>query len=98
MNKGIMDLLSNGLQEDPEREVMTASLKESIIRLMKGYKLAYGPANDLLAGILRALSLEDSDITDEIEPVILPSTQTDDLTQSPGPSSGSGPSTPPRYE
>ena len=95
MNKGIMDLLSNGLQEDPEREVMTASLQESIIRLMKGYKLAYGPANNLLAGILRALSLEDSDITDEIEPVILPSTQTDDLTQSPGPSSGSGPSTPP---
>ena len=95
MSKGIMDLLSNGLQEDPYKDVLTVNLKESIGRLTKGYKLAYGPANDLLAGILRALSLEDSDIADEIALVQPPSTQSDESTPNPGSNSGSGPSPPP---
>ena len=39
MSKGIMDLLLKGLQDDPERDVLTFSLKESLVRLTKGYKL-----------------------------------------------------------
>ena len=46
MSKGIMDLLPTGQQDDPERDVLTSSLKKSLVRHTKGYKeLAYGPAN-----------------------------------------------------
>ena len=67
MSKGILELLSKGLVDDPDRDVLKISLKEGLATLAKGYKLAYGPANDLLSGILKALSLEDSDIEDEID-------------------------------
>ena len=68
ISKGILEILSQNLLEDPERDVLKISLKESLAILAKGNKLQYGPANYLLSGILRALSLEDSDVLDEITP------------------------------
>ena len=92
ISKGILDLLSNGLVEDPDRDVLKTSLKESLAILAKGNKLQYGPANNLLASILQTLALEDSDIADEITTVPIPASQDEHLPQSPtqGPSSGSG--------
>ena len=92
-SKGILDLLSNELQEDPDRDVMKTSLKESLAILAKGNKLQYGPANNLLASILKALSLEDSNDDDEIAPATLPGSQEELSAQNPsqGPSSGPEP-------
>ena len=91
ISKGILDLLSNGLVEDPYRDALKTSLKESLAILAKGNKLQYGPANNLLASILQTLALEDSDIADEITTVPIPASQDEHLPQSPtqGPSSGS---------
>ena len=88
ISKGILEILSQNLLEDPERDVLKISLKESLAILGKGNKLQYGPANYLLSGILRALSLEDSDVLDEITPYTA-STQGDEQDNPPqGPSSG----------
>jgi hypothetical protein len=91
ISKGILDLLSNGLVEDPCRDALKISLKESLAILAKENKLQYGPANNLLESILKTLALEDSDIADEITTVPIPASQDEHLPQSPtqGPSSGS---------
>ena len=41
MSKGVIDLLSNGLQEDPEKDVLLQSLKECLEKMAKGKKLAF---------------------------------------------------------
>jgi hypothetical protein len=83
MSKGILDLLSNGLVEDPCRDVLKISLKESLAILAKGKRLQYGPANNLLVSILQTLTLEDGNIADEITTVPIPASQDDLLPQSP---------------
>ena len=81
MSRGVVDLLSNRLQDDPEKDVLLLSLKECLAKLAKRNKLPYMAANYLLANILNALVIEGSDISDEITHVTLPDSQADDLTQ-----------------
>ena len=77
-SKSVIDILSNGMQDDPEKDVLLLSLKECLAKLAKGNKLPYMAANYLLANILNALQLEDGDISDEITLVTLPASQADE--------------------
>jgi hypothetical protein len=61
MSKGTIDVLSNGLQDDPGKDVIQLSLKECLVKLAKGNKLPYKAANYLLVNILKAITLEGSD-------------------------------------
>ena len=53
----IIELLSNNLKEDLDRDSLKITLKESLAMVAKGTPLQKGPANDLLTCILRALRL-----------------------------------------
>ena len=66
MNKGAINILSNGLQDDPERDVIMLSLKECLAKMAKGNKLPYKAANYLLVNILNAITIEGSNTSDEI--------------------------------
>ena len=66
MSRGVLDLLSNGLEDDPEKDVLLLSLKDCLVKMAKGNKLQYKAANYLLTNILNALTLEDGDGSDEI--------------------------------
>ena len=66
MSKGTIDILSNGLRDDPEKDVILLSLKECLNKLAKGNKLPYKAANYLLVNILNAVTLEGSDASEEI--------------------------------
>lgn len=74
MNKGIINLLANGLQDDLDKDVR---VKECLDRLAKGKKLPYMAANYLLANLLNSLTFEDSDPLDEITLEPLSGSQTD---------------------
>jgi hypothetical protein len=52
----IIELLSNNLKEDLDRDSLKVTLKESLAIVAKGTPLQKGPANDLLTCILRTLS------------------------------------------
>ena len=80
-NQGVIDLLSNGLQDDPEKDVLLPSLKECLAKMAKGNKLPYMAANYLLIKVLKALALEDGDVADEIPLANLPDSQLDELSQ-----------------
>ena len=77
MNQGVLDILSNGLQEDLGRDVSMISLKECLTKLANGYKLPYKAANYLLTSVLSALAPEDGDTTEEMADHDLPGTQTE---------------------
>ena len=77
MNQGVLDTLSNGLQEDLGRDVSLISLKECLTKLANGYKLPYKAANYLLTSVLSALAPEDGDTTEEMADHDLPGTQTE---------------------
>ena len=66
ISKGILEILANNLKEDPDRDVVKMSLKDSLAVIAKGNKLNYGAANQLLMSVLRILNLEDSAAEDEI--------------------------------
>ena len=66
MSRGIVDLLTIGLQDNPEKDCLSLSLGDCLAKLANGKKLPYMAANYLLANILNSLSLEDSDVADEI--------------------------------
>ena len=57
VSEEVIDLLSNHLKEDLDRDVLKVSLKESLALAAKGTKLQNGPANDLLYCIIRSLSM-----------------------------------------
>ena len=63
---GMIDILKNGLVEDPEQTLSKLTLVECITVLTKGKKLQVAPANYLLSKLMRMLSIEDSAIEDEI--------------------------------
>ncbi len=75
ISKGAINILSNGLQDDPERDVIMLSLKECLAKMVKGNKLPYKAANYLLINILNAITIEGSDTSDEIRPVTHPDPQ-----------------------
>lgn len=77
MSKGTIDVLSNGLQDDPGKDVIQLSLKECLVKLAKGNKLPYKAANYLLVNILKAITLEGSDASEEIRPDTWPDSQAD---------------------
>ena len=68
INRGVIDLLQNGLVEDTEQTLSKLTLKECLSVIARGNKLQYASANYLLNGLLKMLSLEDSHIDDEILP------------------------------
>ena len=74
-SQGVIDLLSNGLQDDPEKDVLLPSLKECLAKMAKRNKLPYMAANYLLINVLKALALEDGDVADEISLANLPASQ-----------------------
>ena len=74
--------MSNGLQEDLERDITLISLKECLTKLANGYKLPYKAANYLLMSVLSALAPEDGDMSEEMEDLDLPRTQTPTVTRS----------------
>ena len=57
ISEDVIELLSKNLKEDPERDVLKVSLKESLALAAKNTKLQNGPANYLLFCILKALSV-----------------------------------------
>ena len=77
MSKGTIDVLSNRLQDDPGKDVIQLSLKECLVKLAKGNKLPYKAANYLLVNILKAITLEGSDASEEIRPDTWPDSQAD---------------------
>ena len=81
INQGVLDTLSNGLQEDLERDVTLISLKECLAKLANGYKLPYKAANYLLTSILCTLAPEDGDTSEEMVSLDSPGTQIEDATQ-----------------
>jgi hypothetical protein len=89
MSKGTIDILSNGLRDDPEKDVILLSLKECLNKLAKGNKLPYKAANYLLVNILNAITLEGSDASEEIradsqvDPDDRTRDESDDTTQNP---------------
>ena len=69
VSKGVIDLLQNGLVEDADQSKLSKlTLKECLSFIAQGKKLQNAPANYLLVGLLRMLSIEDSPIEDEIPP------------------------------
>ena len=66
ISMGMIDILKNGLVEDPEQTLSKLTLVECITVLTKGKKLQVAPANYLLSKLMRMLSIEDSAIEDEI--------------------------------
>lgn len=66
ISKGVIDLLQNGLTEDTEQTLSKLSLKECLSIISQGKKLQNAPANYLINSLLRAISIEDSPIEDEI--------------------------------
>ena len=81
INQGVLDTLSNGLQEDLERDVTLISLKECLAKLANGYKLPYKAANYLLTSVLCALAPEDGDTSEEMVSLDSPGTQIEAATQ-----------------
>ena len=75
ISKGILEILSQNLKEDPDRDVLKLSLRDSLAIIAKGNKLQYGPANHLLVSILKILNLEDSAVEDEITSILTQSSQ-----------------------
>ena len=65
VSKTVLDILRNGLREDPKSKV---SYEECLLVASQGKKLAYGPANYLLVGLLRVLSIANGPIGDEFQP------------------------------
>ena len=63
----IIELLSNNLKEDLDRDSLKITLKESLAIVAKGTPLQKGPANDLLTCILRTLSLVGEEYKEEEE-------------------------------
>jgi hypothetical protein len=53
----VIEVLASNLKEDPARDDLKVTLKESLALASKGTKLKNGPANELLFCILRSLSL-----------------------------------------
>ncbi len=80
-SQGVIDLLSNGLQDDPEKDVLLPSIKECLAKMAKGNKLPYMAANYLLIKVLKALALEDGNVADEISLANLPDSQLDEPSQ-----------------
>ena len=76
---GVIDIFSNGLLDDPDKDVLLPSLKECLAKLTKGNKLPYMAANYLLINILNTLALEDGDIRDEITDVNPSSSQVEEF-------------------
>ena len=71
LSKSVLDILRNGLRENPEQQAEASSKQtyEDCLRtLSQGKKLQYGAANYLLLGIVRSLCLEDCPPDDELQP------------------------------
>jgi hypothetical protein len=68
ISKCIVELLSKGLVDDTENPVFKLTFEECLKVMTQGKKLQNAPANYLLYGLMRALSIEDSPIEDEIPP------------------------------
>ena len=68
ISKSIVELLSKGLVDDTENPVFKLTFEECLKVMTQGKKLQNAPANYLLYGLMRALSIEDSPIEDEIPP------------------------------
>ena len=64
VNEDVVELLSNNLREELNRDVLKVTMKESLALAAKGTSLQKGPANDLLFCILRALSVVEVDSGD----------------------------------
>ena len=75
ISKGILEILSQNLKEDPDRDVLKPSLRENLAIIPKRNNLQYGPANHLLLSILKILNLEDSAVKDEITRILTQSSQ-----------------------
>ncbi len=79
-SRGVLELLQDGLKDDPEKDVLLPNLKECLAKVAKGNKLPYMAANYLLINIINALAMEDGDLTDEIMLVGPPASQSQSLT------------------
>ena len=65
LSKTVLDILRNGLQDDPKSKL---SFEDCLLTISQGKKLTYGAANYLLTGILKTLSIENSPQGDEFQP------------------------------
>ena len=59
LSKAVLEMLATNLGDEVEGGALKAGLKESLAMIQKGNKVPYGPANQLLLGILRSMSLTD---------------------------------------
>ena len=82
MSRGVLDILGSGLKDDPEKDVLLLSLKECMAKIAKGNKLPYKAANYLLVNILNSLSLDGSDVSEEIAHSPVTDSQPEDHSQS----------------
>ena len=65
VRNGVIEMLANNLKDESDKDTSKSSLKESLALILKGNKVPYGPANQLLICILRSLRLVDDLDVDE---------------------------------
>jgi hypothetical protein len=65
VRNGVIKMLANNLKDESDKDTSKSSLKESLALILKGNKVPYGPANQLLICILRSLRLVDDLDVDE---------------------------------
>ena len=82
MSRGVLDILGSGLKDYQEKDVLLLSLKECMAKIAKGNKLPYKAANYLLVNILNSLSLDGSDVSEEIAHSPVTDSQPEDHSQS----------------
>ncbi len=68
LSKCALDILQNGLPEDPDQIVSKLSYKECLTSVAQGKKLQNAPANYLLLGLLRTFCIENCLPEDEFLP------------------------------
>ena len=81
LNKTVLDILQNGLPEDPDQTCYKLSYRECLAVIARGKKLQNAPANYLLLGLLKTLYCENSSPEEEFLPGDLP--EDDDLGKDP---------------
>ena len=72
LSRSAIDILQNGLRDDPEQTVSKLSFGECLLAISHGKKLQNAPANYLLLGLLKMLCIEGSPPEDEFQPGELP--------------------------
>ena len=59
LSKAVLEMLASNLGDEGDGGAKKSGFKESLAMIQKGNKVPYGPANQLLLGILRSMSLAD---------------------------------------